>query len=77
MTSVMTMMTTMASQTWCPLDRTTAGWSPTQPRRIATVSGLSPGLRGTPKLPSARHTVARLSQGFSEQPLLVWTADGW
>lgn len=50
-TSVMMMMTTMASQTWCPRDQTTAGWSPTQPRRIATVGGLSLGLHGGPQAP--------------------------
>lgn len=56
-TSVTMMTTTTASQTWYPLARTTAGSSPTPPRRTATVSGLGPGL------PSARLTAAHLCQG--------------
>lgn len=54
----MTMTTiTTASQTWSPLGPTTAGWSPTPPRRTGTVSGLGPGL------PSARLAVAHLYPG--------------
>lgn len=61
-TSVMTTTIMMVFQTWCLLDQTTADWSPTRPKRIATVSGLSPGLHASSRLPLAGHKVTHLSQ---------------
>ena len=64
--------TTTASQTWSPLGPTTAGWSPTPPRRTGTVSGLGPGL------PSARLAVALLCPApLPRQPPLVWPGEPW
>ena len=64
--------TTTASQTWSPLGPTTAGWSPTPPRRTGTVSGLGPGL------PSARLAVAHLCPApLPRQPPLVWPGEPW